>query len=171
MPKDAFPALRPNQQSQRKVHDFPLGLKPRQLARLTHQTFINLNIRSAHIESMHHFRRLWCVFHSSTVFTSTFSCRSKIPTLSGPLTSFSTDFHNSFESHPSRKPFPSANLNPTVSNSDAHSNNNIVILKSVTFCGTMSFASSCPFSTPIQRSAAVRAAQSPHYNITSFSSC
>jgi len=28
---------------------------------------------------------------------------------------FSTDFHNSFESHPSRKPFPSANLNPTVS--------------------------------------------------------
>src|SRR6266704_3779645 len=29
---------------------------------------------------------------------------------------FSTDFHNSFESHPSRKPFPSANLNPTVSN-------------------------------------------------------
>ena len=29
---------------------------------------------------------------------------------------FSTDFHNSFESHPSRKPFPSTNLNPTVSN-------------------------------------------------------
>src|SRR5229473_1599819 len=28
---------------------------------------------------------------------------------------FSTDFHNSFESHPSRKPFPSANLNPIVS--------------------------------------------------------
>src|SRR6266478_2268551 len=28
---------------------------------------------------------------------------------------FSTDFHISFESHPSRKPFPSANLNPTVS--------------------------------------------------------
>jgi hypothetical protein len=30
---------------------------------------------------------------------------------------FSTDFRNSFESHPSRKPFPSTNLNPTVSNS------------------------------------------------------
>jgi hypothetical protein len=30
---------------------------------------------------------------------------------------FSTDFHNSFESHPSRKPFPSVNLNPTASNS------------------------------------------------------
>src|SRR6266852_8523735 len=29
---------------------------------------------------------------------------------------FSTDFHNSFESHPSRKPFPSTNFNPTVSN-------------------------------------------------------
>src|SRR5260370_13426325 len=43
---------------------------------------------------------------------------------------FSTDFHNSFESQPSRKPFPSANLNPTVSNRDAHSNNNIVILDS-----------------------------------------
>jgi len=28
---------------------------------------------------------------------------------------FSTDFHNSFERHPSRKPFPSANLYPTVS--------------------------------------------------------
>ncbi len=28
---------------------------------------------------------------------------------------FSADFHNSFESHPSRKPFPSANLNPAVS--------------------------------------------------------
>ncbi len=27
---------------------------------------------------------------------------------------FSTDFHNSFESLPSRKPFPPANLNPTV---------------------------------------------------------
>src|SRR5260370_991329 len=121
MPKDAFPALRPNQQSQRSVHDFPLGLKPRQLARLTHQTFINLNIRSAHIESMHHFRRLWCVFHSSTVFTSTFSRRSKIPTLSGPLTSISTDSHNSFESHPSRKPFPSPNLHLTVANSDTHS--------------------------------------------------
>src|SRR6266705_5555518 len=40
----------------------------------------------------------------------------------------STDFHNSFESHPSRKPFLSANLYPTVSNSDAHSNDNIVIL-------------------------------------------
>jgi hypothetical protein len=43
---------------------------------------------------------------------------------------FSTDFHNSFESHPSRKPFRSNNLNSTVSNSDAHSNNNIVILDS-----------------------------------------
>src|SRR5260370_1331781 len=28
---------------------------------------------------------------------------------------FFTDFHNSFESHPSRKPLSSANLNPTVS--------------------------------------------------------
>ncbi len=44
--------------------------------------------------------------------------------------SFSTDFHNSFESYASRKPFPSANLNPTVSNSDAHSSDNIVILDS-----------------------------------------
>ncbi len=35
---------------------------------------------------------------------------------------FSTDFHNSFESHPSRKPFPSPNLNPTVSIRDVHSN-------------------------------------------------
>jgi len=30
---------------------------------------------------------------------------------------FSTGFHNYFESHASRKPFPSANLYPTVSNS------------------------------------------------------
>jgi len=43
---------------------------------------------------------------------------------------FSTDFHNSFESLPTRKPFPSANLNPTVSIRDGHSNNNIVILDS-----------------------------------------
>src|SRR5882724_7165715 len=41
---------------------------------------------------------------------------------------FSTDFHNSFESRPSRKPFPPANLYPTVSNRDAHLNSNIVIL-------------------------------------------
>jgi hypothetical protein len=46
----------------------------------------------------------------------------------GGRRNFSTDFHNSFESHPSRKPFPWANLTPTVSNSDVHSNNNIVIL-------------------------------------------
>jgi len=43
---------------------------------------------------------------------------------------FSTDFHNSFESYPSRKPFPSANLHRTVSIRDARSNNNIVILNS-----------------------------------------
>jgi hypothetical protein len=35
------------------------------------------------------------------------------PGVAGSL-AFSKDFHNSFESHPSRKPFPSANY-PTVS--------------------------------------------------------
>jgi hypothetical protein len=33
----------------------------------------------------------------------------------GGAFAFSTDFHNSFESHPSRKPFQSLNLLPTVS--------------------------------------------------------
>src|SRR6266436_2892066 len=60
---------------------------------------------------------------------STFNFQLSTVNLWRPLT-FSTDFHNSFESHPSRKPFPLPNLNPTVSNSDAHSNNNIVILDS-----------------------------------------
>jgi protein-S-isoprenylcysteine O-methyltransferase len=36
------------------------------------------------------------------------------PSYTGAIVT-STDFHNSFEFHPSRKPFPSANLNPTVS--------------------------------------------------------
>src|SRR5229473_487495 len=40
---------------------------------------------------------------------STFNCR----TLAA--LHFSTNFHNSFESHASRKPFLSASLNPTVS--------------------------------------------------------
>jgi hypothetical protein len=45
-----------------------------------------------------------------------------------PTLTFSTDFHTPLESHASRKPFPSANLNSTVSIRDANSNNNIVIL-------------------------------------------
>jgi hypothetical protein len=44
---------------------------------------------------------------------------------------FFTDFHNSFESHPSRKPFPSANLYPFVANRDAPSSNNIVSVNGV----------------------------------------
>ena len=38
-----------------------------------------------------------------------------MPGLASETFSYSTDFHNSFESHPSRKSFPCSNLNPTVS--------------------------------------------------------
>ncbi len=62
---------------------------------------------------------------------------------------FSTDFHNSFEFHPSCKPFPSTDLNATVSNSDAHSNNNIVILDTQYLVGY----SDCCFQTGGERSA------------------
>jgi len=61
MAKDALPALRAHQQLQRLVHDFALRLKPRQLPRLAHQTLVNLNVRSAHAESIHHFLRIWCI--------------------------------------------------------------------------------------------------------------
>jgi tetratricopeptide (TPR) repeat protein len=42
---------------------------------------------------------------------------------------FSTDFHNSFESYPSRKPFPSANLNPTVARSNSHRHSAVKITR------------------------------------------
>src|SRR5258708_29865165 len=64
MPKDALPALRANQQLQRRVHDFSLRLQPRQFARPAHQTLVNLNIRSPHSESIHHLKRTWCMFLS-----------------------------------------------------------------------------------------------------------
>jgi len=45
---------------------------------------------------------------------------------------FSTDFHNSFERHPSRKPFPSANLKPTVSTLPSQQQLAFFMLKSCT---------------------------------------
>ena len=65
MPKDTLPALGAHQQFQRPVHDFPLRLQPRQLPRLTHQLLVNLNIRSAHVHSIHHFSRFWCMLFRS----------------------------------------------------------------------------------------------------------
>jgi hypothetical protein len=44
--------------------------------------------------------------------TEDYSVRSILSEGLGAISDFSTDFHSSFESHPSRKPFPQANLNP-----------------------------------------------------------
>src|SRR5260370_33409089 len=60
--KDALPALRAHQQLQCCVHDFTLGLQPRQLARLAHQGFVNLDVCSSHVMSIHHFLTIWCMF-------------------------------------------------------------------------------------------------------------
>ena len=62
MPKDAFAALRAHQQLQRFVHDLSFRFQPGQLPRLAHQLLVNLNVRPAHTESIHHFSGIWCMF-------------------------------------------------------------------------------------------------------------
>src|SRR5260370_25127160 len=60
--KDALPALRARQELQCWLHDFTLGLQPRQLARVAHQGFVNLDVCSSHVMSIHHFLTIWCMF-------------------------------------------------------------------------------------------------------------
>src|SRR5260370_29355717 len=53
-----------------------------------------------------------------------------MPLLHVGLLTLSTFFHNSFESHPSCKPFPSANLSPTVSTLPSHQQLALFMLES-----------------------------------------